>query len=69
MLRFRECRPVERNFDTNGYDPDKRINVASHSTSTNTNDYDPDKRIDVTKTTRTSSNDEYDPDARVNFLF
>lgn len=70
MLRFREYRPVERNFDTNGFDPDKRINVASTSISTNTNDFDPDKRIDVTKTTTSSSsNDEYDPDARVNFLF
>ena len=67
MLRFREYRPVERNFDTNGFDPDKRINVTktttSTSSSTNTK-FDPDERIDVTKTT-TSSSGEYNPDDRV----
>ena len=65
MLRFREYRPVERNFDTNGFDPDKRINVTKTTTSSSNDGFDPDKRIDVTKTTTTSSSDEYDPDDRV----
>ena len=65
MMRFRECRrPVERNFDVKSFDPDRRMSVASTSTSSSTNTkFDPDKRIDVTNTT--SSSGEYNPDDRV----